>query len=167
MWMIKNTVVNICIQRKKKKKRLKKESTTYLILTMWTLPSLTGINALIRFTSSSSLQQKAYWNILENPSTWTLTSWTFDGGTKILAINDGGQLFCFYLQDSIQDEEFHEEKVTIRRSLVHIENCSVGCLSLKPHSNDVEQAEFNTFKLQIWIPKVLNVAWIYEIREYI
>lgn len=66
--------------------------------------------------------------------------------------------FCFNLQESILDEEFHEEEITVSRSLVDIENSSLGCLSLKTHSNVVERAEANTSKFQVRIPKVLNVA---------
>lgn len=55
----------------------------------------------------------------------------------------------FYLQDSILDEEFHEEEITVSRFLVHVEYSSIGCLSLKSHSNIVERAEVDTPKLQV------------------
>lgn len=57
--------------------------------------------------------------------------------------------FCFYLQLAIQDEEFDEEEVTSSRSLVHIEESSLGCLSLETHCKVVDCAEVDPFKLQI------------------
>lgn len=66
----------------------------------------------------------------------------------------------FYLQDSIQNEEFHEKEISVSRSLVNIKYSSLGHLCLKFHSNVVECFEVNTLKLQVWNPKVLYVGWI-------
>lgn len=68
----------------------------------------------------------------------------------------------FYLQDTIKDEEFHEEEITISRSLVHINNRSLGCFALKAHRNGVYCFKLKTFKLQIRVSKVADVAGIYE-----
>lgn len=68
----------------------------------------------------------------------------------------------FYLQDTIKDEEFHEEEITISRSLVHINNRSLGCFALKAHCNGVYCFKLKTFKLQIRVSKVVDVAGIYE-----
>lgn len=68
--------------------------------------------------------------------------------------------FSFYLQDSIQDEEFHEKEITISGSLVNIKYSSLSHLGLKSHSDVVECFEVNTLKLQVGIPKVVDVAWI-------
>lgn len=65
---------------------------------------------------------------------------------------------CFYLQDSIHDEEFQEKEITISRPLVNIKYSSMSLLGLKSHSNIVEHAKVDSLKLQVGIPKVLNGA---------
>lgn len=125
---------------------------------MWTSPSLTGTDVLIHVTSSSSLQQNAYWNIAQDGN---ITHLTTRQQCNIGSFKKANWRNRFYLQDSIKDEELHEEEITISRSLVHIDNSSLGCLTLKAHSNGVYRFELKTFKLQIWVSKVVDVAGIY------
>lgn len=125
---------------------------------MWTSPSLTGTDVLIHVTSSSSLQQNAYWNIAQDGN---ITHLTTRQQYNIWSFKKAKWRSRFYLQDSIKDEELHEEEITISRSLVHIDNSSLGCLTLKAHSNGVYRFELKTFKLQIWVSKVVDVAGIY------
>lgn len=125
---------------------------------MWTLPSLTGTDVLIHVTSSSSLQQNAYWNIAQDGN---ITQLTTIQQYNIGSFKKAKWQSRFYLQDSIKDEELHEEEITISRSLVHIDNSSLGCLTLKAQSNGVYRFELKTFKLQIWVSKVVDVAGIY------
>lgn len=125
---------------------------------MWTSPSLTGTDVLIHVTSSSSLQQNAYWNIAQDGN---ITQLNTRQQYIIKSFKKAKWPSRFYLQDSIKDEELHEEEITISRSLVHIDNSSLGCLTLKAHSNGVYRFELKTFKLQIWVSKVVDVAGIY------
>lgn len=125
---------------------------------MWTSPSLTGTDVLIHVTSSSSLQQNAYWNIAQDGN---ITQLNTRQQYNIRSFKKAKWPSRFYLQDSIKDEELHEEEITISRSLVHIDNSSLGCLTLKAHSNGVYHFELKTFKLQIWVSKVVDVAGIY------
>lgn len=68
----------------------------------------------------------------------------------------------FYLQDAVEDEEFHEEEIPVSWSLVHVDNGSLGGQTLKAHSHGVCGFQLKTFKLQIWVSKVVDVAGICE-----
>lgn len=140
---IEATLPNVCIHT------LGTLKGTHLILTMCTLPLSTRLRALMRLMSSSSLQEKSYWN--RNRFTMRFVTANYCNSYVHLRL---------YLQDSIQDEKFHEEEIPISRSLVNIKYSSLGRLSLKSHSDVVECFEVNTLKLQIWVPQVLDVAWI-------
>lgn len=64
-----------------------------------------------------------------------------------------------YLQESIYDEELHEE-MCIRGTLVHIQEGSPGRRGPKTHSNVVDGSQFHGSKVQIRIPKIPDVAGI-------
>lgn len=69
-----------------------------------------------------------------------------------------------YLQESIYEEELHEE-VSVSGTLVHVQESSPGCCRLETHSDVVDGGQFHGRKLQIGISKVPDVAGTSEDRE--